>query len=131
MKFIFKTVMVIALAVIAMMQSLVGILIEEQLTTVMLNSADNRSSRQVAAYECKIWSLRSGEIVTYVFVKDNTSGCPRKAFWEIFTDDREIVSAQCMPVLFDSTRSASLSARSTKNALRSAGVWLVVRRRIV
>lgn len=77
-----KAITIAGLATIAVMQASAGILIDQKLTTVMLNNADNTSSRPVAAYECVTWSIGEGRTTRYELVGQGATGCAVKAFWE-------------------------------------------------
>jgi hypothetical protein len=79
-----KAVTIAGLAAVAIMQASAGILIDQKLTTVMLNNARNTSSRPVAAYECVTWSIGEGRATRYAPVEQGATGCAVKAFWEGF-----------------------------------------------
>ena len=67
------------------MQASAGILIRDQLTTVMLNNAAGTSSKPVAAYECTYWALKTGKTVRYELEEKGATGCPVRAFWEVLS----------------------------------------------
>jgi hypothetical protein len=79
-----KAITVAGLAAVAVMQANAGILIDQNLTTVMLNDKTNTSSKPVAAYECVTWSIGEGRTTRYAPVEQGATGCPVKAFWEGF-----------------------------------------------
>jgi hypothetical protein len=84
-KLTFKTIAITGLAAIAVMQASAGILIDQRLTTVMLNDERNISSKPVPAYECVTWSIFDGRKVRYALVETGAKGCTVRSFWEVLS----------------------------------------------